>query len=231
MPVTWPSLSPPTAPLRFTLQNPSRSGGVALNGMEQTVASGAERWRAYGAFNVFGKAAMLQFDAFLTEMLGRAGETEVPTFSGRLANWPLELHLGQETGRVLHPGITRRKELDGTVYEDPEVPAASEIIAQTVSSAALGATSITIIISQGSPLVAGQLFGIDDRLYRAYSVTPSGSNLVVSFRPKLRVAVASATTVKLSRPVCLMKLASDDEGRELGTLRGGVVGLEFIEAF
>lgn len=231
MSIAWPSLSLPQLPPRFVLQNPTRSGGAALNGMEQTIASGAERWRALGTFKVFGKAAMLEFEAFLTAMLGRAGEVEVPTFCGRLANWPLETHLGQATGRVLHPGITRNKALDGTAYEDPEIPAASEIIAQTAAAAALGATTITIHISQGSPLNAGQLFGIGDRLYRSISVTPSASNVIVTFRPKLRAAVAGATSIKLTRPVCLMKFASDDEGRDLDTLRGGVVSLEFIEAF
>lgn len=231
MAVTFPSLAKPVEPPRFVLQNPSRSGGVALNGMEQTVTSGAERWRASGSFMVMEKEAILQFDAFLTAMLGRAGEVELPTFSGRSANWPIEEYNGRPTGRVLHPGITRRPELNGTAYEDPEVPASSEIIAQTVGSAALGATSLTMQITQGSPFMPGQMFGIGQRLYRALAVTLSGNFTGVAFRPKLRAAVPAATLVRLSRPVCLMKFASDDEGSDLDTLFGGPVTLNFVEAF
>lgn len=235
MAANWPTFLRPTRPLiRFILQNPSRSGGVALNGMEQTVSSGAERWRASGAFLCYGKDAVLQFERFLTEMLGRSGEVNVPTFSGYHANWPNEYVGGdvtKPTGRVLHPGITRRKSLDGTAFEDPEVPTASEIIA-TAGSASLAATSIVITVTQGRAIRIGQLFGIGSRLYRAYAVTtPVAGAQTVDFRPKLRIAVTAGATVRFSRPVCVMKFASDDEGSELDPFFGGPVVLNFVEAF
>lgn len=100
--VTWPSLLKPTRPvIRFTLQNASRTGGVALNGQEQVISSGAERWRATGAFRLRGVTAALQFEDFVTQMLGRSGTVNVPTFSGRFANWPVE------NGIVLSPWVTR----------------------------------------------------------------------------------------------------------------------------
>lgn len=223
---TFPGLARARKSPQFMLQNPSRSGGIALNGQEQTVSSGAERWRATIPLFVTGRAALLEFHAFIASMLGQAGEVLVPTFSGRFANWPLETFNGELTGRVLHPGITRRKSLDGTIYEDPEVPSTSAITA-TAGAASLGATSIVITVSQGQAMQPGQLFGIGQRLYRALTV----SGATVTFRPKLRVAVTSGTAVLLTRPLCLMKFASDDEGADLDHLFGGPVTLNFVEAF
>lgn len=232
MAATWPSLLRPTRPLiRFMIQNPSRSGGVSLNGMEQTVASGAERWQAQGSFLCLGKAAILDFERFLVEMSGRGNEVAVPTYSGRQANWPLQYHNGAPTGRVLHPGNTRNKALNGTAYADAEIPSASEIVA-TAGAASLNATSIVITVTQGRAIAAGQLFGIGQRLYRAMTVTaPVAGAQTVTFRPKLRAAVSGGATVLFTRPVCLMKFASDDQGQELDILSGGPVTLNFVEAF
>lgn len=222
-----PLLRPVVAPPRFTLDNPSRSGGVALNGMEQTVSSGAERWRCRGTWRAFGKDAVLQVEAFLANMNGRSGEALVPTFSGRIANWPVDAY-----GRVLHPGNTRDKNLDGTAYENPAIPPSSAVTAVLSANAALRAVQIGINMTQGSVIRAGQLFGLANRLYRIKTiVSVIGSVTTVTFQPPLRVAALTGAAITFTRPLCTMKFASDDQGAEFDTGRGGVLSLEFVEAF
>lgn len=228
MPETFPPLLRPVGgPPKFMLENPSRSGGIALNGMEQTMASGAERWRCSGVWRAFGKSAILQFEAFLANMNGRAGEVLVPTFSGRIANWPIDTY-----GRVLDPGFTRNKLLDGTAYEDPAVPPISEIVATLGASVAIRVTQLSINMTQGSAIRAGQLFGLANRVYRIRSiVSVVGTVTTVTFGPPLRAAATLGAAITFTRPVCLMKFATDDQGSEFDTGFGGQVSLEFVETF
>lgn len=225
---TFPSLLRPIgSPPRFFPEHQSRSGGAALNGTEQTVASGAERWHCRGAWLARGKDAILQVEAFLAAMDGRSNEAIVPAFSGRLVNWPVDAF-----GRVLHPGFTRRDELDGTAYADPEIPTASAVNATLNANAALRAVQIAINMTQGSAIRAGQYFTIANRLYRIRTiVSVVGSVTTLTFRPTLRAAALSGAAVIFTRPVCTMKFASDDQGAEFDTFRGGAISLEFVESF
>lgn len=228
MPETFPPLLRNVGgPPRFFLENISRSGGVALNGMEQTVASSAGRWRCRGTWRALGKSAILQFEAFLANMDGRAGEVLVPTCSGRTANWPVDIY-----GRVLDPGFTRNKLLDGSAHESPAIPSASEIVTTLNSSVAVHVTQLTINMTQGSAIRAGQLFGLANRLYRVRSImSVVGSVTTVTFGPPLRAAATVGAAITFTRPLCTMKFASDDQGSEFDTGRGGLVSLEFVEAF
>lgn len=231
--VTWPDLLTPTRPvLRFTLQNPTRSGGVALNGQEQVIYSAAERWQAKGAFYIRGREAALQFESFLTAMGGRSGVVAVPTFSGRFVNWPVE------NGVMLTPRVARDPGLDGTVYQEPginatgSVPAASVVSATIFNALAVGDTSCEIIVSQGGLIQAGQLFGFtSNHVHRAITASePFDGAQVVTFRPKVRVSRIAGSVVRVHRPLCDMRFASDDEGQDFDGW-GGPVTMNFVEAF
>lgn len=224
----WPELLKPVS-FGFWPENASRSGGPALNGAEQTVASGAGRWRAAGTFRVRNDAQVRAARAFFAKVQGRAVEIRLPAFDGRRANWPIDAQ-----GRVLHPGATRRKALDGTVYEDPEIPPQSEIIATLNVGAAIGVSQTQINMTQGSPLRIGQYFGLGpDRLYIINEiVNVAGSVTTVRFWPPIREAGTLGQEVRLTRPQCLVKLLSDENVlRELELLRFADLTLEFRESF
>jgi hypothetical protein len=87
MAVAWPALlDPMQAPV--WMENTSRSGGVALNGSEQTVSSGAGRWRAKITVPIFSNAQVLAARALLLALEGRSNEALVPAFDGKRANIP-----------------------------------------------------------------------------------------------------------------------------------------------
>jgi len=228
MAVAFPaSLRQPRSVL-FALQNSSRSGGVALNGMEQTVSSAAERWRAQLEFRIKTTEQILEVRAWVAALDGRAGEVLLPVFDGRRANWPEDTW-----GRTLHPRFTRRWQLDGTAYEDPEIPAASAIIATVAAGTPRGSTAIGIDVTQGEPLRAGQYFSIANRLYIITAITNTvGTIQVCNIRPRTRAVAVTGDPVVLDRPVATMKLASDDQGElMLDGLRFADLSLSFVEAF
>ncbi len=118
--------------------------------------------------------------------------------AGARASWPLDAY-----GRTLHPGFTRDKTLDGTDYEDPAIPASSEIVATLDANAALRATQIVVDVTQGEPLIAGQYLGIANYLHLiTHVVDVVGTVQTVGIAPTLRsAALAGATVLVSSTPV------------------------------
>jgi hypothetical protein len=106
------------------------------------------------------------------------------------------------------------------------------ISAAAVSSPALRATSITISASLNRSLLGGEWFSINHptwghRAYQIATVTPSGSNFVLTFRPPLREAVSSGTAIEFSYPTCKMRLASAPSNSTTGRL--GTAAASFVE--
>lgn len=217
----------------FWLENPSRSGGVSLNGVEQNVVSLAMRWRARGRFRFRTKTEILAARALFTKLQGKAGTILVPFFDGKRVSWPIQEATQGTTDVVLTPGRTRNKRLDGTPYEDPEVPSASEINATVVGSAPIRSVQMDIAITQGGDPLAGQYFGIGNHGYVIHEVLPtSGDGFALYFLPPLREAVTNGMTVKFTRPVVEMRQMTDDQGiQELEAMRFAEITLDFIEVF
>ena len=136
-------------------------------------------------------------------------------------------------GPPLHPGFTRRRRLDGTIYADPEIPPQSRILATLGATVNVGDMQCAIVLTQGSPLRAGQYFGLGYRLYiiRAI-VSVVGDTTTVNFWPRMRNvnAVPAGSDVELDRPVARMKLLDDGQGLgALDGLRFADLSLEFRE--
>lgn len=225
--LAWPAPLKPSDVL-FALQNQSRSGGLALSGVEQVVTSFAARWRASIRVRVRSDAQILAARAFVSRLGGRVGTALVPAFDTRRASWPVDAW-----GRTLHPGFTRDRTLDGTAYEDPSIPDESAIDATVDSATALGALQISINVSQGEPPLAGQYFGVGNYLHLITEVVDSTGDVhTVNFVPRLRAAVSGGAAVTFTRPVSEMRLLTDDSGTlALRHLRFGDLDLEFVEAF
>lgn len=222
----WPEwLIPPTMPV-FYLQNASRSGGIATNGQEQTIGSMSARWAvSFDNMPIRTQDQILAYEAFIANFEGRANAVIVPTFIGKRANWPVDVY-----GRELHPGFTRRKELDGTVFADPAIPADSQITARLTAPAARRATTVGIEVTKGAPLKVGQLFS--PRLGALHRITDALGSGQYRVKPALRYAEAANTAIDLARPTCAMKLAADDEGiLAPRDYRRGSASLRLVEAF
>ncbi|MEF2550005.1 hypothetical protein VQ042_01330 [Aurantimonas sp. A2-1-M11] len=209
----------------FDIENASRSGGVSTNGLEQIVGSGAGRWRAsLGGIYVRTNAQVLAWRAFRLSLRGRTGTVLVSPFDGKRVNWPKDAY-----GRALHPGFTRRRHLDGTIYEDPEIPTESEVNATFAAAAARRATTVQIAVSQGEAIKAGQyLSPSEGRLHVVVGVINSTT---FSIEPPLRDAVTLGQAVNFTRPTCEMRLMDDGSGGlDLQLARTGMVSMDFVES-
>lgn len=212
----------------FRLENLSRSGGVALNGFEQNIFSLSMRWRARWTVQIRTREEILAARAMFAKLMGKAQVILVPFFDGKRVSWPVD-----RWGRTLNPKRTRRRELDGTIYQDPAIPTESEIVSVVVNEAAARSVTIDVEVTQGGPPLPGQHFGIDDRGYIIRDVHHLSSDLYnLEFFPPLRAVAGIGDGVKFTDPVCAMNQVSDDQGiLELDTLRFTTLSLEFVEAF
>jgi hypothetical protein len=228
MGLAWPDALVNVTRTRFELQNVSRGGGVAMNGTEQRVYNPDQRWIASVTMSIRNKEQVFAFRALMARADGSAGIIDLPAFEKHRANWPKDAY-----GRTLSPKFTRRRELDGTIYEDPDIPAASAITATVSGAHALRATTLAISLTQGEPFHHGQFVSIAGHLYiLRWPVSTVGSVYTFEIRPPLRTAIAGGATVEVAWPTCEMRLASDDQtGLDLDLLKFAEPSLSFVEWF
>lgn len=157
---------------------------------------------------------------------GRANSVWLPAFEWGRLPWPVDAY-----GRTLSPSFTRNPKLDGTIYEDPAVPTESAVNATVQTTAALRATQIAINFTQGGPLLHGHFFGIGERLHVVTDVVSQvGSVQTVTFWPPLRAQATATTAVRVTDPVCKMRLTSDDQSlKGLGPIPVADVPLQWRE--
>lgn len=216
--LTWPSILTPRG-IMFEPDARSRSGGVSLSGVEQVVTSSGGIWRArYTGVPVVRRNQRLAWRAINAQLGGRAGVLLVPVFCGD----PPTLE-----GVSGYSGVTHS---DGTFFGD-EAGYSQSALSATINPAALRATSVTINIIEGE-VEAGQHFSVSGRLYRVASVeSQSGGVASITIWPPLREAVAVEVDAEFARPVCRMRLASDDAMNiEFDMGRFGTGAVDFIEA-
>lgn len=227
MALGWPAELKPAA-AGWWLENLSVSGGVALTGTEQRVYFPDQRWRATVDLALRNKAEIFAFRRLVARADGSANAIDLPAFEGLRANWPVD-----QWGRTLNPRMTRREELDGTIYADPRIPAASAITATVSGAHAIRATSLAINVTQGAPLTHGQFVSIAGRLYiLRWPVSTVGTVQTFEIRPPLRAAAASGAVVECAIPTCEMRLASDDQTQiMLEAFRYATLTLSFVEYF
>lgn len=228
MALTWPPILIPSR-VSWRMENASRSGGASITGAEQVIASDAGRWRSSFTFPVVREEWIVSLRGFIAALDGRAGEVEVPVFDYYTAK--------DINGRRLSPreGAALNDRGDGPLFFDNSAfGQLSETLVTVAANAALRATRITVTAE--APWMVprpGQYFGIGTRLYmavRVYRATEE-SPWTVDFRPPLRAAVTAGEKVITDRPVCTMRLASDDGGAlDLDLGRFGSTTLEFVEA-
>ncbi len=197
----------------------SLRGPTSVSGVTQVVASDAGVWKA-----TFSNVAI-------------RNRTEVLAFRG------IAVKLEGMLNPILVPRCGAYQPEPGDNLAYPDARAASPANAGAVS---LSVTNITL----KSTIVAGQDFSIGERMYRVRSVDytdgfsshedgalfsdDSGyladGEVSLTFRPKLRDAVALNAVLNFRSPVCRMRLATDNEmDLELQLHRFGAPTVTFVE--
>ncbi|MGY2052967.1 hypothetical protein [Methylobacterium sp. JK268] len=234
MPLAWPSALIPSSE-NWRPHGGTRTGGQALDGSEQLVASPSMRWMATLTIPCHTKARILAARRVIA--YGRAQTWLVGPWEYSRVPWATDAY-----GRLITPDLLRRPSLDGTPFADAGATAIADTLvpATVASAAALNATTLTLARTLGTvfrdpdvvsttlgDLEPGMLFGIAGRLHAIVEV----GGATVSFRPWLRAAAPAGTPVDLVSPQCTMRLASDDTGPlELQLSRFGTITLDLIEA-
>jgi hypothetical protein len=239
--VPWPADLKPSD-FGYSYQSFDVSGGMTLAGNEQFVASPGPRWGASMVVPIRSYAHVLSVRTLRSQLQGRTNPVLLPNFDQVRVSWPVEA----ATGRILTPRVARRIDgtyaLDNTSYAGPAIPTTAQIVAKVHPAALVRATQLTIRVSKGGPVLAGQQFGITsgggaNRLYEIASVDTTtvvgaDTDYTITFKPPLRAAAADNATVSFTQPVCLMRCMNlDEQTRMFSGLRFATLSLEFMEYF
>lgn len=228
MALPWPSVLVPSSE-SWRLVGGSRSGGPSLTGVEQSVVGPSARWRGTLTIPVNKPEKVLALRALLAALDGRAGTVLVGPVEVSRAPWFVDPLTG---GKITYC----RGEADAT--QDPAWDANADTSAdldfRLRDGAPLNATSFILDRYRGGLLSPGMYFSLDDRMH---VITALGSpdtgaqGIALTFRPWLRANYPDQHRLEFGRPVCTMRLASDDTGAlELQLSRFGTVTLDLVEA-
>lgn len=169
----------------------SVSGGVALNGEEETLLTdGGGRWVIiYGGISLNTPAKVRAFEVWNEFLAAGTQECLVPLLS--LPTAP-------------RPYLGRRPMRPSALYTDAEVfPTTMEyaeplIIAETAGSASLRATSLSFTIERGGEIEGGEKFSIGERAYR---IGANVSGNIWKVAPPLREAVGAGDAINFDWPM------------------------------
>jgi hypothetical protein len=231
--VAWPAKLKPSD-FGYSYLDFDTSGGAGLGGGEQFVFSAGARWSASMTLPIVDHEGVLAVRALRSQLQGKANFALLPNFDSWRLSWPIEAG----TDRVLTPRVAAQLAgtwgLEGTGYGTGGVGVispAARIEATVQTATLLHATQVVIHLTQGGPILAGQQFGIGNRLYEIASVDDvTGLNTTVTFKPPGRTAFAAGTEVKFTDAVCTMRcLNLDEQTRKFQLMRFAELDLEFVE--
>ncbi len=171
------------------------SGGTAINGEEDVIATdGGGRWEiSYGQINLDDPDTLRLWEAWMAHLAGGAQSILVPLLS-----------LSTAPRGVGGNGLAAPSDVYADDEEYPtEVRFASpSIVANVVDDAALRATSLTILVTQGATIKAGSKFSIGSRGYKVERVTArDGMEATCRITPPLREPVSADDAVNFDWPV------------------------------
>jgi hypothetical protein len=169
------------------------SGGVALSGDEDLIVTdGGGRWYAdLPDIALHRREKIMAWRAFKSLLGGGPGPFVFPICDAR--HQPTK-------GRTLVPHS------DGTSFSDDTLYSQGDCEAALSADAALRATTITIEMALGKPLVGGERFSIDHptKRHRAYQIgrilEQTDSSATFQFHPPLREAASAGTAIDFNCP-------------------------------
>jgi len=226
----WPSVLVPTSE-DWSLRGGTRSGGQTFEGNEQIVASPTARWKASLTIPCMRREQTLAMRQVVA--LGRTQPWLVGPVETTRAPWNIDMIGGKIT--------YGRGEKDGGDFEAGEDT--SSVLKFRLSGAAeMNATSIAVERVKGGALEPGMVLSIYGRMHTITAIPSGDPNTLglqaapgvigVQIRPWLRSDYEDGAVIEFGRPLCQMRLASDDTGAmELQLSRYGTVTLDLVEAF
>lgn len=188
---------------RFNIAPRNLAGPSSVSGVTQVTTADAGIWRATYSEIIIkrGTSAVLAFRALEVLLEGRLHPVLVPRGCGYQ---PYETDWRAALKGVPHS--------DGSPFSDKSLYRSNLIDIRLTSNIPLRGTAANIQIIRASLVQPGQDFSIGDRMYRIRTVTKTGGNTAaITFRPPAREAVAAGAHMEFDRPVCRMRLASDNE--------------------
>lgn len=202
-----------------------RSGAENTNGNGQVVYGSQPRWVATLEFPLMKRDRVLVWQAMLGKMRGRVNLLRIcvcdpyqPTYT--------EAGLDADAIAAMLAGIPHS---DTAYFGDGAGYTQGPTLAGV--AAAAGAVTFTIDATPvNDALQPGQMFSVDDWLYRVTGISGSAAARVYEFEPPLRQAMTTADIINL-RPQVIVAFDSDGEGRaKLGSGgRNGGVSLSVTE--
>lgn len=208
--------------VNLRLVGQSRPAQQSISGVTTVVASMAARWEASVGFRVYSEAQYLKMRAFLAQMEGMIGTTDVPA----LATFRPADRDGLEVGMFDVAGLSDAQTMEHFGFQNAPLEAC--LIAEPALNRA---TEIAVAYTNSTGLRPGHRFSIAGSLYEAQLTWDDGARHIVKFQPPLRAAVGAGDPVEINYPRCKMRLATSDEREpEDAHSRIKTFTLNFIEA-
>lgn len=223
----WPrALAPRT--VAFNPRGMTISGPIALNGQSQVVAGDAGYWVAtLGLLSIATPGAIKKFRALRAQLDGGASHILVPAFDKKSAPWP---YAGGPPENENQP----QQWSDGAGFSDGSAWYNPAILIYLAEAAELRAGRIVIDIANAGAVEGGEYFSLVGGGMHVVKrvVSASGTERTIDIWPPLRGAVPAGRRCEFERPVCKMRLLSDEE-MDLSLRRGrhGMAEMNFIEVF
>lgn len=186
---------------QFDLAGQVITGGLSQSGLQQVVnASGGGLWT-------------LRLEGFKLRKPDQVRAWRRIQYGGHAGVYPINVsicdlrHAPALIGGVPHS--------DTTPFSDFSLYVTGGADFETVSSAGVRATSITVAFLEHAPPQGGEYFSLPygegrHSLHVITSVQPLGENYLLRFVPPLRSAIPAGTNVEFDRPMLTMRLAGPD---------------------
>ena len=222
MTIRWPETVLRPQSVAFDIAPRTLAGPTSVSGLAQIVASDAGIWKAkFGAVMLRNTTHVLMWRAIDNLLEGRLGTILVPLCRG--------YQPAPAGSDALYDSVPHS---DDTYFDDDSGYTGGVIDVTLSADAAVRATSASINIGYADTLQPGQHFSIGERLYRLRAVIYTAPTTAdITFRPPLREAATTGTSLNFDDPVCRMRLVDDSQmALDLAHRRFADVSVNFIEA-
>lgn len=224
--ILWPIHTLRAQNVAFDIASRSLAAPASVSGVTQVVSTDAGIWKAtLGGIVVRSREAVIAFRALANLLEGRLNPILVPTCR---AYQPIPTGFTSTTAAALLDEVPHS---DDAEFDDDTGYAGSTANIVLAGNVAARAVSANITVEYGGQLEPGQFFSLGERLYRVRTaVYSTPTSAAITFRPPLREAATAGDLLEIDRPVCRMRLASDDAmDLELALRRFGSPTVNFIE--
>jgi hypothetical protein len=222
----WPSALRAAGGLSFNLRGRTIGGPVSLTGRTQVASIDTGYWVASLPLALLEAGGDVRaFRRLAAEMAGGAFPVLVPAFDEGQAPWP---DPGGWENNVNPPQewSDETQWSDGTGWYDPVIRV------YLAEAAAARATSILLDVDNAGTIEGGELFSLAGGelhvIRRVLSSDESGVRVAIA--PGIRAAQPAGRRCEFERPVCRMRLVSEDAADlSLGLLWHAAPSLAFVE--